>query len=66
MKITITNYPKGSEVIITDNDNSTLHHYVFDDRKQAEAFFTGFRCAQQVINGLVQSLPLNYEVGNNQ
>ena len=61
MKLIITDYEDHSEVTIKDGCQ-LLHSYTFDDGHAARAFCTGFNCAKSVINGLVQSLPLSYEI----
>lgn len=60
MNITITEYEDHTEVRVTNN-GETLHVYTFETYNEAKAFFQGFKAAQSVINGLVQSLPMSYE-----
>lgn len=47
------------ETIVRRN-GMNVHVYTFDTKKEAIAFFTGFQCAKEVINNLVQSVPLGY------
>ena len=62
MKIIITKYEDHSEVTVRSSEGFNIHTYVFDVHDEAKAFVQGWNCAQRVINGLVQSLPQNYEL----
>jgi hypothetical protein len=41
-----------------------LHSYVFDTKREVEAFCSGFSCAKSIANSQVQSLPMGYEMVN--
>jgi hypothetical protein len=60
MKLLLTDYEDYSEVIVQSDSGINEHVFAFDDHKQARAFCSGFQCAKKVINGLVQSLPVDY------
>jgi hypothetical protein len=61
MKLIVIEHSTGFEVIIRDNTGINQHCYVFNTRKEVEAFCTGFHCAKTTINDLVQSLPMGYD-----
>lgn len=62
MKMILINYGDHVEVSVKDSDGLG-HSYTFDNLYEANAFCSGFRCAQSVINRMVQSLPMSFEVG---
>lgn len=49
-----------SEVIIRNDSGIDLHVYTFDTTKAAMAFCSGFQCAREVANSLIQSMPYVY------
>jgi hypothetical protein len=61
MEIIVTEYPYHSEVTIRDASGINLHTYTFDNRKQVNAFLSGFRCSQMVANSLIQSMPMTHK-----
>jgi hypothetical protein len=63
MKLIITEHRDGHcEVEVRNAIGINEHVYSYDTKKEAIAFCSGFQCAKCVINGLVQSLPLSYEL----
>jgi hypothetical protein len=61
MKIILVTYVDHFAVEVRNLENFMLHAYTFTTKNEAYAFITGFHCAKTVINGMVQSLPLNHE-----
>ena len=63
MKVIITEFTEKEyvEVKVVDASGSTLQRFTFNNKIEAKAFFSGFHCSQNIINGLVQSLPMTYE-----
>ena len=57
MKTILEIYSDHVDVVVIDKNNKRIHVYTFDNRNEAEAFFTGFRCCQQLANSLIQSIP---------
>lgn len=45
-----------------DNSGVNKHAFTFNTQQEVDAFMSGFNCAKHVINSLVQSLPMTYEV----
>ena len=37
--------------------------YIFDTRSEVEAFCSGFQVAKSISNNLIQSMPIDYEMG---
>lgn len=62
MKLILTQHADHVEITVRDDSGINLHCYTFDDKKQAEAFCTGFHCAKTVANDLIQAMPLGYEL----
>ena len=60
MEIIINDHEDFSEVILREN-GTNIHVFTFDDKKQATAFYTGFKCAKQVAKFAILSLPSDYE-----
>ena len=60
IKIFLTTYVDHFEVAVKES-GINLHVFTFTTKEEAQSFIRGFHCAKTVINGLVQSLPLNYE-----
>lgn len=56
MKIKVTQYSTHFELSVTNEKGMLLHSYVFDTKKECEAFCSGFSCAKFVANQAVQSL----------
>ena len=61
MKIIITTVDNHVEVTVRGSEGINLHAFAFNDMAQAQAFMTGWRCAQTVANGLIQGMPHNEE-----
>jgi hypothetical protein len=61
MKLILTEHPNNVEIVLQGADGYRIACYVFDTKRLAEAFCSGFSCAKQAANGLVQSLPMGYE-----
>lgn len=64
MKLLITKHSDHYEAQIKDGCLLLLA-YTFDDRKQVEAFCSGFQAGKTIANNLVQSMPIGYELKNN-
>jgi hypothetical protein len=62
MKLILTQYIDHVEIVVRDATGINLHCYTFDDKKQVEAFCTGFHCGKTVANSLIQSMPMGYEL----
>jgi hypothetical protein len=65
MKIILATYVDHFAVEVRNSEDFMLHAYTFTTKNEAYAFISGFNCAKTVINGLVQSLPLNHETRDN-
>lgn len=61
MKIILTEHKNFVEVLIRDGGGINIFCYIFDNKKLAEAFCSGFYCARSVANSLIQDLPMGYE-----
>lgn len=61
MKIIINDYEDYSEVIILNADGTNFRVFTFDDKKQATDFVSGWNCAKQFANFMIQSMPDEYE-----
>lgn len=57
MKITITEHKTHTSLVVTGTSDMNLHSHTFDDKKQAEAFVSGFNACKYIASSLVQSLP---------
>jgi hypothetical protein len=63
MKIIVTKHSDHYEVQIKDGC-LLLCAYTFDDKRQVEAFCSGFQASKTIANNLIQSMPLGYEMKN--
>ena len=57
MKIESIDCGNYFEVAIIDDDNSIFNCHQFDSKKEKDAFLRGIRCAREIANKLVQSIP---------
>lgn len=60
MKIEVEEHAGWYEVRIRRSDGIPLHCFVYKSKAEVDAFVNGFTSCKEVMNGLVQSLPVTY------
>ncbi len=60
MRIIVTKYQNCFEVCVRSEAGINEAVYTFDDKKQVEAFCSGFSVAKTIANNLIQSMPIGY------